>query len=299
MSAVTTNHDAVAAFAAARDLADLHLVGNGLEFAVFRAEHPVEGAVVLRVPVGARFQSNANDPHVDTRTLLRWEYEITGYAAGRGIPVAAPLDLVLGEPDLLMSRYIPDDGAPFRSAGLGSVLARLHRMPPPGMAPVVSEGCATEDLVPRRIVRRWREIAEVVPDLPSCPPQNELRARLDGCPACSSLLHLDVRAANLRCVDGSVRALLDWSNALIGDPALELARLTEFACLPENGIDIGAVLHGYGASPDPRDPAFLVYRLDAAVMLAVVFLCESPDEVRGAEWVGRMLELRDELEHRS
>jgi aminoglycoside phosphotransferase (APT) family kinase protein len=100
------------------------------------------------------------------------------------------------------------------------------------------------------------------------------------------------------CVDGSVRALLDWSNALVGDPALELARLTEFARLPENRIDITAVLRGYGESPNLREPAFLVYRLDAAVMLAVVFLCESPDEVRGAEWVGRMLELHEELEHR-
>jgi aminoglycoside phosphotransferase (APT) family kinase protein len=38
-----------------------------------------------------------------------------------------------------------------------------------------------------------------------------------------------VRAANLRCVEGSVRVVLDWSNALVGDPALELARLAEWA----------------------------------------------------------------------
>lgn len=297
MTTVTSNHDAVAAFAAAHDLTDLHPIGSGLEFAVFRAMDPAEGAVVLRVPVGARFQSNANDPHVDTRTLLRCEHEITRYVAGHGIPVAAPLDLVLGEPDVLMSRYVPDDGAGFDAAELGSVLARLHRVPPPGIPLVASEGCATDELVPRRIVRRWREVADVVPGVPSCLPQEKLRAQLGGHPS-GSLLHLDVRAANMRCVDGSVRALLDWSNALVGDPALELARLTEFARLPENRIDITAVFRGYGESPNLREPAFLVYRLDAAVMLAVVFLCESPDEARGTEWVGRMLELHEELEHR-
>jgi hypothetical protein len=42
-----------------------------------------------------------------------------------------------------------------------------------------------------------------------------------------------VRAANLRCVEGSVRVLLDRSNALVGDPVLELARLAEFARLPD------------------------------------------------------------------
>lgn len=294
---MTSNHDAVAAFAAARDLTDLHLVGNGLEFVVFRASHPVEGAVVLRVPVGARFQSNANDPDVDTRRLLRWEHEVAGYLTGHGIAVAEPLELVLGEPDVLMSRYIPDDGTAFDPVELGTLLARLHRLPPPPVQPVASEGCATEDLVPRRIVRRWQEVAEVVPGLPPCLPLERLRAQLVRSPR--SLLHLDVRAANLRCVDGSVRALLDWSNALAGDPALELARLAEFARLPENGIDFKGVLHGYGEAPHLGDPAFAVYRLDAAVMLAVVFLCEAPEEALGAEWAGRALELHEEVKRRS
>jgi len=294
---VTSDHDAVAAFAAACDLTDLHLVGNGLEFVVFRASHPVEGAVVLRVPVGGRFQSNANDPDVDTRRLLRWEHEVTGYLTGHGIAVAEPLELVLGKPDVLMSRYVPDDGTAFDSVELGTLLARLHRLPPPPVPPVASEGCATEDLVPRRIARRWRELAGVVPGLPACLPPERLRTQLVRSPR--SLLHLDVRAANLRCVDGSVRALLDWSNALVGDPALELARLAEFARLPENGIDFKGVLHGYGEAPDLGDPAFAVYRLDAAVMLAVVFLCEAPDEALGAEWAGRALELHEEVERRS
>ncbi|APH02597.1 hypothetical protein ASJ30_14515 [Janibacter indicus] len=285
----------MAAFAAARDLNDLELVGNGLEFVVFRASHPVEGAVVLRVPAGPRFQSNANDPDVDTRRLLRWEHEITAYLTGHGIPVAEPLELVVGELDVLMSRYMPDDGTAFDSAELGSLLARLHRLPPPPVLPAASEGSATEDLVPRRIVRRWQEIATLVPDLPPCLPLEGLRAQL--VPSSRCLLHLDVRAANLRCVAGSVRALLDWSNALVGDPALELARLAEFARLPANGIDFKGVLHGYGEAPDLDDPAFAVYRLDAAVMLAVVFLSEAPDDALGAEWAGRAVELHEKVEH--
>ena len=63
------------------------------------------------------------------------------------------------------------------------------------------------------------------------------------------LVHLDVRSSNLRCTGGAVRGLLDWSNALIGDPAMELGRLAEYALLPENGLDYEVVLAGY------REPA--------------------------------------------
>lgn len=130
--------------------------------------------------------------------------------------------------------------------------------------------------------------------LPALPSQERLAQVVSGRPG-DSLLHLDVRAANLRCVDGSVLAMLDWSNALVGDPALELARLTEFAALPENGLDLDAILAGYGPAPATAHPSFQVYRLDAAVMLAVVFLFEAPDPGRGADAVERLLQVHRDV----
>lgn len=55
-------------------------------------------------PAGERFQSNANDPAVDTWALLRWEHAVPTHAAAFGIPVATPRDLLLGDPDVLVSR---------------------------------------------------------------------------------------------------------------------------------------------------------------------------------------------------
>jgi hypothetical protein len=90
-----------------------------------------------------------------------------------------------------------------------------------------------------------------------------------------------------------VRALAAgrWSNAVIGDPAMELGRLAEYALLPENGLDYEAVLNGYG-QPVPVDSAvFWIYRLDAAVMLALLFTAEVPHASRGPRAVDRLREV--------
>lgn len=42
------------------------------------------------------------------------------------------------------------------------------------------------------------------------------------------LLHMDVRPPNILAAAGSIRAIIDWSNSLIGDPALEFARIAEW-----------------------------------------------------------------------
>jgi aminoglycoside phosphotransferase (APT) family kinase protein len=283
-----------------RGFTGLEPIGAGLEFAAYRATDPAGKPVVLRC-AHSRFDSNVNDPHVDTSALLVQEHAITSYLTRHGFPVARPVELVRGlsatEPDVLISDYVSDDGARLDSAALGGLLARLHRLPAPGLRLIASEGLAVGELIPVRLVRRWREIARLVERWPQPPAVEHLREpsanRTD-----NRLLHLDVRAANLRCVGGGVSAFLDWSNALIGDPLLELGRITEFARLPENGLDLGAVRVGYTAAggwwPE-HDQSMLVYQLDAAVMLALVFLSESPDEVRARQVLRRVQQLYERL----
>jgi len=103
---------------------------------------------------------------------------------------------------------------------------------------------------------------------------------------------MDARQANLLTRAGAVVGIVDWSNALIGDPELELARIAEYGALDS------AFLEGY-ESPGPREmppqQLELTYRLDAALMLAVVFLSEAPDPERARRQVARVLELRAAL----
>jgi aminoglycoside phosphotransferase (APT) family kinase protein len=148
--------------------------------------------------------------------------------------------------------------------------------------------------VPRRITDRFAELAALVPGLPAVPDAAQLATVVSRRPS-DSLLHLDVRAPNLRCAGGAVSAVLDWSNALTGDPLLELARIAEYALLPENGLDCHAILAGYG-EPVPADsPAFWIYRLDTAVMLALLFSSEVPQAGLGPRSVDRLREVHARL----
>jgi aminoglycoside phosphotransferase (APT) family kinase protein len=270
-----------------RGLTGLTPVGRGLEFTVHRATTGDGEAVVLRTPTGGRYAGNANDPTVDTRALLRWEYAATDHLSRHGLPVARPYELVLGDPDLLVAGYLPDDGGPVPQAELGAALGRLHALPPPPDVPADRRCGPDGGPVPARITHRWRTLATLVDDLPEPIGEAALRAALTGRRR-TGLLHLDVRAANLRRAGGRLTGIVDWSNALVGDPDLEWARLAEFARLPDNGIDFEAVLAAGGHPLDRDSSAFWVYRLDAAVMLAVVFLTEAPDDRLGRTMVDRL-----------
>jgi hypothetical protein len=278
-----------------RHCTDLVEVGRGLEFVVFRALDPAGDPVALKVSAGARFGANANDPAVDTRALLQWEHDVTRHLSGLGFPVATPRELVLGEPDILVAEFLPADGTEADQPRLGALLDRLHEMPlPPGFPPSRLSG---GELLATRIGRRWAEVAARVPDLPAPIPVPVLAAALAGRPM-GSLLHLDIRSANLRCVGGRVAGVVDWSNALAGDPGLEWGRLAEYALVPGNGVDFTAVRAGSRRDLDQEAAAFWVYRLDAAVMLANVFLSGAPEQELGRAAVARLRSVHAELTRR-
>jgi len=283
------------AYVEGRRLRDLALVGSGFEFAVYRATDPAQGPLALRVARRRTFE-NANDPYVDSRALLRQEHAIASALADRGFPVARPYDLVLGDVDILVSELVESDGSGFSSHEVGRWLATLHSHPPPPWLPVANGELAANEQVRQRMARRWGELRRRVPDLPDPPADSLLGALLAGSEA-RRLLHLDVRAANLARRGGRVTAFLDWSNSLVGPPALELARAAEFARLPENELDEDELRRGYAeVAPLPGDRgADLVFRLDAAVMLGLVFTSEAPAAARGVAAVERVRELLDRL----
>jgi hypothetical protein len=269
-----------------RGLSGLELVGEGLEFSVYRARGRDGQPVAVRL-AHRRFDSNANDPHVDTRALLLQEYEIARHLAAHGLPVAEAKEIVLADepasPDVLLSAFVPDDGSDLDSFALGQLLARLHQVPPPSLRLVASGGVPTASAITARIGHRWAEIGQLVDDWPEPPDASLVAGGLAGLTE-SSLLHLDVRSDNIRRRRGRAVALLDWSNALLGSPSLEFGRLAEYARYPENELDVDAIRRGYASTatvPPDCDPCLLVCRLDAALMLALVFLSEAPDPIRG------------------
>lgn len=304
MTNPTTQAAARALRAAARqlDLTDERPIGYGLEFGVWRMTHPRWGEVAVRVPARA-IDSNDNDPYVETAELLRHEAEMYRHLRPLGIPVPRVYELLHLELDVLVCEFLAADGSAYRSFELGETLARLHGLPvPTNIADWRGPGAFRAALA-ERVSRRWGvlcglDLVRGAPAgaglrLPAAPDAAALAALIPQ-GAATSLLHLDVRAANTIVANGRIRALIDWSNSLVGDPALEIARVQENARLPENQLDIDDFLSGYTSVrplPERSADCWRLYRLDAAVMLAVVFTCEAPDPERGPATVRRVHEL--------
>ncbi|WP_179084209.1 phosphotransferase family protein [Streptomyces rectiverticillatus] len=304
MTRPTTQATARALRAAAEELGLTGgtLVGHGLEFDVWRMTHPHRGEVALRLPARA-IDSNANDPYVETAELLRLEAEMYRYLRPRGIPVPEVYELLRYDVDVLVCEFLEADGSTYRSFALGELVGRLHELPPPAVLGPARSAEVFRATIAERVSRRWSVLCGLPTvreattgsglDLPPAPDPRTV-ASLIPTDCTPSLLHLDVRAANTLVRDGRIRALIDWSNSMAGDPALELARIEENARLPENRIEIDEFLSGYASVrplPERTDDCWNLYRLDAAVMLAVVFTCEAPDARRGPAAVRRVHEL--------
>ncbi|HEX3780123.1 MAG TPA: aminoglycoside phosphotransferase family protein [Pseudonocardiaceae bacterium] len=277
-------------------LGDVESVAGGLEFAVFRAATPTGEQRALRVPREPVYRTPGEVP-VPAARLQEQERAIYQLLSEAGLPVPRPVRLIedaeSGLP-VLVSQFVSSDGAALEAAEVGRFLAKLHGLPVGPLDLVTHENTTGLLGLAARLRRRWGPLREQVPDLPGLPVLDELLAEPRSGP--SSLLHLDVRACNLLSVAGELRAVVDWSSAMVAHPALEFARMREYAQLDENGIDLAAITAEYQRHrPVPRvlRRTEAVFRLDAVSMLTLVFLGPAPNPDRAAWAVERVRELID------
>ena len=269
-------------------VSDLRLEATGMEFVVCRGDSPKLGPLAFRVPWDSHF-SNDNDESVDARDLLRQEAALASHVSAFGVATPPVRHLHIGNDgfDFLVYEFVVHDGSAPDPGEFGQLLREIHDCPVPDVKPVMQGAREIGDLIAERLLRRSRVIEEIagmdliLPD-PGC-----VRAVLARSTARPSLLHMDARPENLLTWRGNIRAVIDWSNALIGSPALDLARIEEYGQLtPE-------FLHGYGTNEAAEVPPSerLLYRLDTAVMLAVVFLSEAPNPTRAKSQIERAVSL--------
>ena len=288
---------------AARELAaradleaeDLRYFSAGLEFLVCRGRLRGVGEIVVRFP-WVRWIHNDNDVDLDARDLLRQEAELLQFARSVGIPAPRVVKLSLGDAcDFLVTEYLEHDDSEPDPRELGEILARLHGAAAPVRAPVLHFGQSTDEVLAQRL-RHRADVCERLGGVRlGLPDAARMRAELRSFPARRRLLHMDFRRANILAREGRVAGVIDWSNALTGDPALEVCRIAEFREQPAGLTD------GYGgAAAWPVAPPVvdLLYRLDTAVMLGVVFLSEAPDAGKAAVQLARIDELAFELNWR-
>jgi hypothetical protein len=276
-------------------LEGLCVLGGGIEFTVFGADIPGLGPVALRVPRPDSI-GNENDPYVDTRLLLKQEATLLDYGRLHGLPTPAVITLHRGERcDFLATGLIETDRSTVGSSSLGRLAAVLHLLEPPPIVPVADPSGSTATTLAQRVARRAAAVERLAGRALGLPAAEKLRSLFEPAASERRLLHMDLRVENLLVRDGRIAAIVDWSNALLGDPELDLARVEEYGLLDAE------FLAGY-EELRPRTPAAtetaLAYRLDTAVMLAVVFLSEAPDKARAEMQLSRIEELARELRAR-
>jgi aminoglycoside phosphotransferase (APT) family kinase protein len=266
----------------------LSLAGEGLDFRVFHAIHPVWGDVSIKAP-RTRFISNDNDDHIDARNLLRQEATLNAFFADHGIPTPRAFDLHVDgtATDYLIGAYVQHDQSTPSPRACGALLARMHAIAPPADLKCVAE---IEDTLSKTIatliVRRSRAVERLAGLALPVPSESQICDVLDKSHGHVSpaVLHMDFRPANVLARNGDIAGVIDWGNALVGDPALETARVAEYGLWDD---DFGA---GYGPDPLHQRPApvALLYRLYTATMLAVVFLSRAPDPANAGNSVKRV-----------
>jgi len=88
--------------------------------------------------------------------------------------------------------------------------------------------------------------------------------------------------------------VLDWSNALVGDPAMELGGWPSTPAAGQRARLREGAGRLRGAGP-VDSAAFWIYRLDAAVMLALLFSSEASHAALGPLAVHRLREVHERL----
>lgn len=210
---------------------------------------------------------------LDPDDTLRAQRLLAPHLRAAGVPIAAPCaDAVgaqrIGAFDLAIEEAVPGtplaelpqaaQDAPQTLRAIGGALARLHGIAAAGAGPIDYRAATG---APRGLHGDWRAYMTLRLDahLAACRAAGALDAEqadaaqrlLASCATCAAamdeapmrLLHGDLGNHNLLLGAGRLRALIDWEDALAGDPAFDVAMWMTFHPPRRHA----AFLDGYGA----------------------------------------------------
>ena len=209
-------------------LTDLSHVGSGIGASVFRATTSDGTAVAVKVP-RARWRPNHNDGVVDSRWFPQREISIYELVRLHGLPSPELVHNHFGDDDFdfVVYSYVEHDDSFPSGRELGELLARIHSVAvPPSVAERVSPR-PMEKILADRMAARAVTLYELTGRHLQIPHQDWIIGTLAGQYE-RSLLHLDIRPVNILARQGQVAAVIDWDNALMGDPELEIVRMRIF-----------------------------------------------------------------------
>ena len=277
--------DFAAPFIAASKLSQVTFIGQGLDCIVFKGKSEEHEQVALKIP-RTTIISCANDPNIDAREEMEQELGIYELFHGGPVPVPEAFELleIDGHPSLLCE-FVESDDSAVTPEELARVTALLHsaKLPDNWDVPIVAHEGEPDGLTAlwKRVARRFNKLLEAEPDLADLRPAEgllrQVADQLRRFPSC--LNHMDLDVVNLRVRNGRITALIDWANAVVGPAAIDIGRILELGSSGPAFVEAYS-RHAEYPKLSPVEETFL--RLDAALMLALVFIWEAPNpEGRG------------------
>lgn len=270
----------------------LEIVGSGVQNVVFRGDSETS-SFAFRVP-WEREVANINENSFSSRLSLQKEEKFSKFCHSKGIPVPAVHGLHLSEElDFLISDCVAADSTPISSYEIGKIANKLHNMPIEGLNYENESGKTTGKHIAERLVKRLQSFNQITSLRIQIPKAEEIEAILTEGEQVKRLLHMDIRPVNLIGHSGEVKAIVDWDNALIGHPMLELMRIAEVNEVNWNEFKDGYKNEHIFESLSPI--VCLFYRLDTAVMLANLFIAQLKIKDKGLYYKERVQTISNEI----
>lgn len=269
-------------------ISNIKVAGTGVQNVVFRADS-TQGPLAFRVP-WERQVNNINDGSFHSRISLEKEAKLAQFCSQNGILVPKVHKLHLSdELDFLISDFVPSNNVPICAHKIGEFTSKLHRI----QADELESEQPTSQILAKRIIERTVAFNKITNCHIQLPTMQEIETILQEGDSVKRLLHMDIRPVNFLVYDGEITAIVDWDNALIGHPLLDLMRVKE-----TNELNFEEFQEGYANkqifSSLPSAVA-LFYQLDTAVMLANLFIDRLHIKDKGIYYKQRVKTLSKEI----
>ncbi len=258
------------------DIWEVEPLNSGIESLVVLLSGTRSNKKFLLKYVNQRYTNNDNDPDLDYFELYKQECNISKILTDFDVPSVKIHKIIISPeniPALLMD-YIYHDGGPPNGYALGQLAKKIHKIHLSGHLTVAMRGKSLSLALMEIMQRRLMVISEHTGQNYSINYLDKLFNLFESLEKDQCLLHMDLRFDNILCRNMTVFAVIDWSNALIGPPLLEIARVFEYDLLTEDfcfGYDDPLTISRLDSLEG------LACRLYTAIMMAVLFLREIPD----------------------
>lgn len=271
---------------------DIRLIGSGVINAVFLIRDKERGLLAVRTPW--RSDERMMDNHSSGVISLQKEAAIAEHCFKHQIPVPKIHKIYLSnEINFLVSEYIFGDDHEISSFDVGKLTSKIHEVPTDGLLIIDQQEQTLSKIISERIIERVISLRKLTKMDFIVPESEELESILKTSPTKDSLLHLDVRRPNIIGENGIIQAIIDWDNAFIGNPIMELMRISE-----TQELNVEEFLKGYNGEElliKTEKVIQSIYRLDTALMLSILFISFINDKAKAEYYIYRVQTIINEI----